>query len=151
MYGTKWLWLWYTNKKNSTVIYNLRSGYAKLNDYCHRKCKLSMWRKGNRWTVYSSLWPIWRSKIKTNSWHVFIVWLNAPQFGGAPYSRSRWRSFTNGNETDSTSSGLYTGNQTLRFIIYLLFSTVIILFIFISVSTYQKYNRDAANRRPCRT
>jgi hypothetical protein len=26
-----------------------------------------------------------------------------------------------------------------RFIIYLLFSTVIILFIFISVSTYQKY------------
>jgi hypothetical protein len=63
--------------------------------------------------------------------------------GGAPYSRSRWRSFTNGNRTDSTSSRLYTGNRTLRFIIYLLFSTVIILFIFIfifiSVFTYQKY------------
>jgi hypothetical protein len=24
------------NKKISTVIYNLRSGYAKLNDYCHK-------------------------------------------------------------------------------------------------------------------
>jgi hypothetical protein len=59
--------------------------------------------------------------------------------GGAPYSRSRWRSFTNGNGTDSSSSRLYTGNRTLRLIIYLLFSTVIILFIFISVSTYHKY------------
>ena len=46
-------------------------------------------------------------------------------------SRSRWRSFTNGNGTNSTSSRLYTGNQTLRFLIYLLFSTVIILFTFI--------------------
>ena len=103
-----------------------------------------MWRKGNRWTLHSSLWPIWRSKRKTNSWHVFIVWLNASQFGGAPYSMSRWRSFTNGNGTDSSSNRLYTGNRTLRLIIYLLFSTVIILFIFIlfyfiSVSTYQKY------------
>ena len=99
-----------------------------------------MWRKGNRSSLYSSLWTIWRSKRKTNS--IFIVWLNAPQSGGAPYSRSRWSSFTNGNGTDSTSSRLYTGNQTLRFIIYLLFSIVIILFIlfyFISVSTYQKY------------
>jgi hypothetical protein len=26
----------FPNKKNSTVIYNLRSGYAKLNDYCHK-------------------------------------------------------------------------------------------------------------------
>jgi hypothetical protein len=34
-------------------------------------------------------------------------------------------------ETDSTSSRLYTGNRMLRFIIYLLFSTVIILFILI--------------------
>jgi hypothetical protein len=96
-----------------------------------------MWRKGNRRTLYSSLWPIWRSKRKTNSRHVFIVWLNAPQSRDAPYSRSRWRNFTNGKGTDSTSSRLYTGNRTLRFIIYLLFSTVIILFIFISVSTYQ--------------
>jgi hypothetical protein len=99
-----------------------------------------MWRKGNHSSLYSSLWTIWRSKRKTNS--IFIVWLNAPQSGGAPYSRSRWSSFTNGNGTDSTSSRLYTGNQTLRFIIYLLFSIVIILFIlfyFISVSTYQKY------------
>ena len=74
----------------------------------------------------------------------FIVWLNAPQSGGAPYSRSRWRSFTNGNGTDSSSSRLYTGNRTLRLIIYLLFSTVIIsfifiLFYFISVSTYHEY------------
>ena len=34
-------------------------------------------------------------------------------------------------ETDSTPSRLYTGNRMLRFIIYLLFSTVIILFILI--------------------
>jgi hypothetical protein len=26
----------FPNKKISTVIYNLRSGYAKLNDYCHK-------------------------------------------------------------------------------------------------------------------
>jgi hypothetical protein len=75
----------------------------------------SMWRKGNRWTLYSSLWPIWRSKRKTNSWHVFIVWLNAPHSGGAPYSRSRWRSFTNGNGTDSSSSRLYTEYNVQRF------------------------------------
>jgi hypothetical protein len=26
----------FPNKKISTIIYNLRSGYAKLNDYCHK-------------------------------------------------------------------------------------------------------------------
>jgi hypothetical protein len=26
----------FPNKQISTVIYNLRSGYAKLNDYCHK-------------------------------------------------------------------------------------------------------------------
>ena len=73
----------------------------------------------HKWALAHS--SLWRSKRKTDSWHVFIVWLNAPQSGGAPYSRSRWRNFTNGNGTDSTSCRLYTGNRTLRFIIYLLF------------------------------
>ena len=35
----------FPNKKISTVIYNLRSGYAKLNDYCH-KCTTVNVEKG---------------------------------------------------------------------------------------------------------
>ena len=54
------------------------------------------------------------------------------------YSRSRWRSFTNGNGMDSSSSRLYTGNRTYNlFIIF--YRNYFIYFYFISVSTYQKY------------
>jgi hypothetical protein len=54
------------------------------------------------------------------------------------YSRSRWRSFTNGNGMDSSSSSLYTGNRTYNlFIIF--YRNYFIYFYFISVSTYQKY------------
>jgi hypothetical protein len=119
----------------STVIYNLRSGYAKLNDYWHKlnitesaNCQCGERETIEHYILHCDQYEEAREKLIHD---MFLLSGSMHLSGGAPYSRSRWRSFTNGNETDSTSSRLYTGNQKLRFIIYLLFSTVIILFIFI--------------------